>query len=277
MSIKPIVKWVGGKRGILEELKEKIPQSFDKENNAYYEPFVGGGALFFDLSPSHGGINDANRELINLYKVIRDDVDTFIEELSSYPYDKDFYYEIRGLDRREGYPGFLDPVRLAARTLYLNRTCFNGLYRVNKKGQFNTPFGRYSHPKICDDKALKNMSLYLHDNDISISSGDFSQSIKDAHKGDLVYLDPPYVPLSTTSSFASYTSSGFSGADQERIKEVVDSLSKEGVYVMISNSSCEEVFDLYSEYNIDTVKVARKVNSNSKNRGKIDEVIITNY
>ena len=278
MTIKPIMKWVGGKRELLPELRKHIPSSFDKEKNTYYEPFVGGGALLFDILPYHGVINDSNEELINLYKVVKNDVDSLIKEVSSYPYDKDFYYSIRELDRREDFPDSLSDVKRAARTLYLNKTCFNGLYRVNKKGQFNTPFGKYSNPTICKENDLKDVSSYFNDNDISIMSGDFAQCVKDAQEGDFVYLDPPYVPLNKTSSFTSYTKEGFKHCDQRRIKDIIDSLDDRGVYVLMSNSSSDDVFDLYSpDYNVETVKVARKVNSKAHKRNKIDEFLIKNY
>lgn len=278
MTVKPIMKWVGGKRELLPDLRKNIPSSFDKETNTYYEPFIGGGALLFDILPHHGVINDSNEELINLYKVVKNDVDSLIREVSSYPYDKDFYYSIRELDRREGFPDFLSDIKRAARTLYLNKTCFNGLYRVNKKGQFNTPFGKYSNPTICKEQDLKDVSSYFNDNDISIMSGDFAQCAKDAQEGDFVYLDPPYVPLSKTSSFTSYTKEGFEDCDQRRIKSIIDDLSNNGVYVLMSNSSSPDVFDLYSsDYNVETVKVARKVNSKAHKRNKIDEFLIKNY
>lgn len=278
MTVKPIMKWVGGKRELLPELRKNIPSSFDKETNTYYEPFIGGGALLFDILPHHGVINDSNEELINLYKVVKNDVDSLIREISSYPYDKDFYYSIRELDRREGFPDFLSDIKRAARTLYLNKTCFNGLYRVNKKGQFNTPFGKYSNPTICKEDDLKDVSSYFNDNDISIMSGDFAQCAKDAQEGDFVYLDPPYVPLSKTSSFTSYTKEGFEDCDQKRIKSIIDDLSNNGVYVLMSNSSSPDVFDLYSsDYSVETVKVARKVNSKAHKRNKIDEFLIKNY
>lgn len=278
MTVKPIMKWVGGKRELLPDLRKNIPSSFDKETNTYYEPFIGGGALLFDILPHHGVINDSNEELINLYKVVKNDVDSLIKEVSSYPYDKDFYYSIRELDRKEGFPDFISDIQRAARTLYLNKTCFNGLYRVNKKGQFNTPFGKYSNPTICKENDLKDVSSYFNDNDISIMSGDFAQCVKDAQEGDFVYLDPPYVPLSKTSSFTSYTKEGFEDCDQKRIKSIIDDLSNNGVYVLMSNSSSSDVFDLYSsDYNIETVKVARKVNSKAHKRNKIDEFLIKNY
>lgn len=278
MTVKPIMKWVGGKRELLPELRKNIPSSFDKETNTYYEPFIGGGALLFDILPHHGVINDSNEELINLYTVVKNDVDSLIKEVSSYPYDKDFYYSIRELDRREDFPDFLSDIKRAARTLYLNKTCFNGLYRVNKKGQFNTPFGKYSNPTICKENDLKDVSSYFNDNDISIMSGDFAQCVKDAQEGDFVYLDPPYVPLSKTSSFTSYTKEGFEDCDQKRIKSIIDDLSNNGVYVLMSNSSSPDVFDLYSsDYSVETVKVARKVNSKAHKRNKIDEFLIKNY
>lgn len=278
MPIKPIMKWVGGKRELLPELRKHIPLSFDKEKNTYYEPFVGGGSLLFDILPYHGVINDSNEELINLYKVVKNDVDSLIKEVSSYPYDKDFYYSIRELDRGEDFPDSLSDIKRAARTIYLNKTCFNGLYRVNKKGQFNTPFGKYSNPTICKENDLKDVSSYFNDNDISIMSGDFAQCVKDAQEGDFVYLDPPYVPLNKTSSFTSYTKEGFKDCDQRRIKDIIDSLDDRGVYVLMSNSSSDDVFDLYSpDYNVETVKVARKVNSKAHKRNKIDEFLIKNY
>ncbi|MDW3946304.1 DNA adenine methylase [Staphylococcus saprophyticus] len=275
LSLKPFTKWTGGKRQLLPDLNKLIPKDF----NEYYEPFVGGGALLFDLQPSSASINDANEDLINAYRVIRDNVEELIEILETHKINnsKEYYYEIRSLDRSNEFSK-MSSIEKAARMLYMLRVNFNGLYRVNSKGQFNTPYGRYSNPKIVDRENLLNISKYLNQN-IRIMNGDFYNCVQNAQANDFVYFDPPYVPLSTSSNFTSYTADKFNLQEQERLRDTFVELDNKGVYVMLSNSNSDIVYDLYHDYKdkIKTVDASRMINSNSKGRGKIKEVIITNY
>lgn len=277
MAVQPVVKWVGGKRQLVPEIMRRIPTEFDRETAQYFEPFLGGGAVLFSVLPDRAVVNDMNTELINVYQVVKDDVQGLIALLESYPNDPVFYAEIRSLDRDgETFSG-LSPVERAARFIYLNKTCFNGLYRVNKKGQFNASFGRYKDPKICDHDTLLDVSSYLNVSDVDFLSGDFEQCVVGANKGDFVYFDPPYIPLTVTSSFTRYTSDGFSFDDQVRLKEAVDYLTSKGVFVMVSNSSSPLVLDLYSDYRVDVVQANRRVNTVGSGRGKVNEVLIMNY
>ena len=194
----PIVKWVGGKRQLMFELLKNMPKNY----NRYFEPFIGGGALFFELLPENAYISDMNEELINLYTIVRDNVYELIEDLSRHEVSKEYFLKIRNIDRTEKYAELSD-IERASRFIYLNRTCFNGMYRVNSKGEFNVPFGHYKNPRIIDENNLLNSSVLLKNTEIR--HADFSEILKKVKKGDFVYLDPPYVPLSETSSFTSYT------------------------------------------------------------------------
>lgn len=275
LPLKPFTKWTGGKRQLLPELNRLIPQNF----NEYYEPFVGGGALLFDLRPTVAFINDANEDLINAYRVIRDNVEELIDLLEVHKINntKEYYYKIRNLDRNDNF-NKMSAVEKAARILYMLRVNFNGLYRVNSKGQFNTPYGRYSNPKIVDRENLLNISEYLKQ-DIKIMNDDFYNCVQNAKANDFVYFDPPYIPISTSSNFTSYTASKFDLKEQERLRDTFVELDNKGVYVMLSNSNTDIIYELYKDYrdNIKTVDANRMINSNSKGRGKIKEVIITNY
>ena len=269
--ISPILKWVGGKRQLLSEIIPLIPEKY----STYVEPFVGGGAVFFELQPKKAIINDMNSELINVYRVIRDKSDELIEILETHAanHNEDYFYKIRSLDREEGY-NELDDVTKAARIIYLNKTCYNGLYRVNASGQFNTPFGRYKNPKIVDSITIKAMSKYLKRKSIRICEGDYKQVLKTLRKPAFVYLDPPYQPLSASSSFTSYTGEGFSFEDQKELKVECDKLRKKGISFVQSNSDCPEIRELYSDYKIITVKAKRNINSKGNARGEINEVLI---
>lgn len=277
MAVQPVVKWVGGKRQLLPEIVARVPKKFDPETSTYYEPFLGGAAVLFGLSPQKAVVNDSNEGLINVYQVVRDDVDKLVALLSTYPNSPDFYREIRALDRDAEIFASLSDVEKAARFIYLNKTCFNGLYRVNKKGHFNASFGKYANPKICDEETLRDVSKYLNEAEIDFRVGDFARCVEGAVEGDFAYFDPPYVPLSATSSFTRYTADGFDFEDQLRLRHVVDDLTERGVSVMLSNSSSPLVLDLYTNYHVFTVRANRRVNTVGAGRGKIDEVIITNY
>ena len=266
----PIVKWVGGKRQLMFELLKNMPKSYDR----YFEPFIGGGALFFEIQPQNAYISDMNKELINLYSVVRDNVYELIEDLSKHEVSKEYFLEIRNLDRTEKYAK-LSNVEKASRFIYLNRTCFNGLYRVNSKGEFNVPFGNYKNPRIIDENNLLNCSELLKKTEIVYA--DFSEILTKVQKGDFVYFDPPYVPLSETSSFTSYTKDGFDIDMQFKLRDVCDELDSLGVKFMLSNSDTKLVNELYENYGIKKVFASRQINANADGRGKITEVIVRNY
>lgn len=267
MPARPFLKWVGGKGRLVPDLLARMPSRY----GAYYEPFVGGGALFFAASP-HGSLylSDASSELINLYTTIKTRVQDLIRELkgNGYVYDEKVFYAIRNETPSTA-------VKRAARTIYLNKTCFNGLYRVNRKGSFNVPFGRYTNPTILDEENLRACAHALRM--ASIDRFDFAVSTKGALKNDFVYFDPPYVPLSETSDFTKYTAGGFTAADQERLAQEFRRLASRGVYVMASNSDTPLVRRLYKGFNIEEVQVGRTVNSKKGARGKVGELIIRSY
>lgn len=266
----PIVKWVGGKRQLMFELIKNMPKSY----NRYFEPFIGGGALFFELQPEQAYISDMNEELINLYSVVRDNVYELIKDLSKHEVSKEYFLEIRNIDRTEQYTELSD-VERASRFIYLNRTCFNGMYRVNSQGQFNVPFGHYKNPRIIDENNLLNCSELLKKTEIKCA--DFSEILTKVKKGDLVYFDPPYVPLNDTSSFTSYTKDGFDINMQFKLRDVCDELDNKGVKFMLSNSDTKLVNELYVNYEIKKVFASRQINANADGRGKITEVLVRNY
>lgn len=266
----PIVKWVGGKRQLMFELIKNMPKSY----NRYFEPFIGGGALFFELRPEQAYISDMNEELINLYSVVRNNVYELIKDLSKHEVSKEYFLEIRNIDRTEQYTELSD-VERASRFIYLNRTCFNGMYRVNSQGQFNVPFGHYKNPRIIDKNNLLNCSELLKKTEIKCA--DFSEILTKVKKGDLVYFDPPYVPLNETSSFTSYTKDGFDINMQFKLRDVCDELDNKGVKFMLSNSDTKLVNELYENYNIKKVFASRQINANADGRGKITEVLVRNY
>ncbi len=266
----PIVKWVGGKRQLMFELLKNMPESY----NRYFEPFIGGGALFFELQPNNAYISDMNKELINLYEVVRNNVYELITDLQKHDISKEYFMEIRNIDRSEEYQNWSD-VKKASRFIYLNRTCFNGMYRVNSKGEFNVPFGHYKNPRIVDENNLINCSKLLQRTEIK--HADFSDILKKVTKGDFVYFDPPYVPLNETSSFTSYTKDGFNIDMQFKLREVCDELDSMGVKFLLSNSDTKLVNELYENYNIKKVFASRQINANADGRGKITEVLMRNY
>ena len=268
--MKPIVKWVGGKTQLLNELTARLPNQY----NDYYEAFVGGGALLFNLQPLNAHINDYNAELINLYRVIRDNPNELIRALKRHRNTSTYYYKIRSWDRSPTFNRRSDVIK-ASRILYLNKTCFNGLYRVNAKGYYNSPFGRYKKPLICDEDNILAISNYFRH--IDIQNQDFETFAENAQVGDFIYFDPPYDILSTTSSFTSYNAGGFDRNEQIRLKNLCDRLTQRGVLWMLSNANTEFIRNLYAEYNIDVVHAKRYINSDGKKRGDVEEVIIRNY
>ncbi|VIU88609.1 modification methylase [Streptococcus pneumoniae] len=274
VTLQPFTKWTGGKRQLLPVIRELIPKTY----NRYFEPFVGGGALFFDLAPKDAVINDFNAELINCYQQIKDNPQELIEILKVHQEynSKEYYLDLRSADRDERID-MMSEVQRAARILYMLRVNFNGLYRVNSKNQFNVPYGRYKNPKIVDEELISVISVYLNNNQLEIKVGDFEKAIVDVRTGDFVYFDPPYIPLSETSAFTSYTHEGFSFADQVRLRDAFKRLSDTGAYVMLSNSSSALVEELYKDFNIHYVEATRTNGAKSSSRGKISEIIVTNY
>ena len=272
---KPFVKWAGGKRQIIDKLKEYVPDEYD----TYYEPFVGGGALLFELAPKKAVINDLNEELMNVYNCLcnEEKFKKMCNLLNHYEaeHSEEFYYEIRNKDKNKNAYNRLSDYTKAARTIYLNKACFNGLYRVNSKNEFNVPFGKKTKINTYEGSNLITVSNYLTMNDIKIQSVDFEESLKTAKKGDFVYIDPPYD--SDTSTFNHYTKECFGKEEQRRLAQVYKDLDKRGVYVMLSNHNTTLINELYKNYHIHIIEAKRNINANGKKRGKVEEVIITNY
>lgn len=274
LEILPLLKWVGGKRQILGELISLMPSTY----NTYCEPFLGGGALFFALHPSKAIVNDINEELINFYEVVRDDHQALLDIISEYQAKdcEEFFYEIRALDRDVENFKKTSKVVKAARTFYLNRTCFNGLYRVNSKGFFNSPYGKPIYKFIIDTDRFVAMSTYLKEQDITLCSNTYEYVLDKLKKGDFVYLDPPYDRISTT-SFTSYSKYDFTQADQHRLKLACDKLNERGVKFMLSNAPTDFIVEEFKDYHQSFVSASRIVNSKVEGRGKVKEIIVRNY
>lgn len=271
--VQPVLKWAGGKRQLLSEILKYIPT---KGITTYYEPFLGGGAVLLHLQPSKAVVNDTNKELINVYTVIRDHVEELIEDLQKHTNDEDYYYTVREKDRTGELENMTD-VQKASRIIFINKTCYNGLFRVNKHGHLNVPFGNYKKPNFTNEIVLRAVSNYLRKNSIKFMSVDFEESLKGIRKNSFAYLDPPYFPISDSSSFTGYTLDGFNKDDQIRLKKVCDKLSKRGVKFLLSNSAAPFILDLYKDYNIEIVGANRSINSVGSKRGEIEEVLVRNY
>jgi DNA adenine methylase len=264
-SARPFVKWAGGKRQLLRELLKHVPPSYGR----YFEPFLGGGALFFALRPRAAILADVNERLIRTYTGVKDDVERVIALLKTYKHEPKFFYGMREVDIDAASDS-----EVAAWFVYLNKTGFNGLYRVNKDNRFNVPFGRYENPRICDVRALRACSLALAKTELKV--GDFERIAARAKRGDFVYFDPPYAPLSATSSFTSYTSKGFGIDEQTRLRDLARNLKKRGVHVLLSNSCAPSVRELYARgFQTIEVRATRMVNSKAGGRGAITELVIT--
>lgn len=268
--MRPVLKWAGGKSRLLGELLRGIPSSF----GVYHEPFAGGGALFFELARqgrlTSAYLSDVNQPLIDVYLALRDCVDDVIRLLKLHRHEKAYYYQIRALQ-----PAGLSLPERAARTIYLNRTCYNGLYRENRAGQFNVPFGRYKNPTICDEPNLRAASRALQG--VSLSCRHFASVLQLAQPGDFVYFDPPYHPLSATSCFTSYDRNGFGTDDQVELRDVFAELARRSVKAMVSNSDTPFIWQLYERYRISRVFTSRAINSKAGRRGKVAELIVHNY
>lgn len=268
MDAKPFLKWAGGKKQLLDTLLSVFP----KQADTYFEPFVGGGSVFFGLASAKrfgkAVLNDVNSELINCYRVIRDFPEELMGQVQKLPISEAIFKELRAKD-----PMSYSPVRRAARTLYLNKTGFNGLYRVNKQGKFNVPWGKYKKPTIYVEENILACSVALN-RFVSLTSKDFVDAVREAKAGDLVYFDPPYVELSQTSNFKSYTSAGFSENDHYRLAVCFRELVERGVAVVASNSDTELVREIYKDWEIQDVQAKRSINSKGDSRGAVSELII---
>ena len=273
-KIGPFVKWAGGKKQLIDKLKARIPESY----NRYYEPFIGGGALLLELQPENAVINDVNEQLLNVYRQLKLDAEKVIEavnRLDSVPCDKNIYLKNRESYNKKIQANELD-AECAALMIWINKHCFNGLYRVNSKGLFNVPYNNKINGSSIDEENLRNIGLYLNNNDILIRHGDFEDACADVECGDFVYFDSPYIPVSETAYFTDYTKDGFSLDDHKRLAALFKKLSKKKVKAMLSNHDTPLIQELYGEFNIEVVDVRRAINSvASKRSGK--EVIITNY
>ncbi|MDP1845319.1 MAG: DNA adenine methylase [Candidatus Moranbacteria bacterium] len=279
VSPKPFVKWVGGKRQLAKQFRDLDlypPDEFNPETATYFEPFVGGGAMFFDLLPQEAVLSDMNQELVIAYSVIKKNVDALIKKLREHQKknSKEYYLKIRAQETNK-----LSPLSVAARFIYLNRTGFNGLYRVNRKGIFNVPYGDNKNPLICDEKNLRKVNAALKST--KIFRQDYKKVLNSARKGDFIYFDPPYYPVSKTAAFTSYTKEAFLEKEQTELRDVFMKLHKQGCFVMLSNSDTPFINKLYSNLDkkITTNKVfaGRSINSKGSGRGKISEIVVINY
>ena len=269
--MKPPLKWAGGKRSLIAHITKLFPEDYEKRR--YHEPFFGGGAVFFKLEPDKGTINDVNPKLMNFYRVVRDKPQDLIDEASKYKYEEDEFYRRRKRFNEKEIPS----VESAALFLYLNRTAFNGLYRVNSKGEFNVPFGRYSNPKIVYKKRIIETSNLL--SGIEIFCKDFDYILEYAERDDICYLDPPYHPISKTANFVEYAQGSFNLKDQERLRDICIKLNEEGVIFVLSNSDTPEINELYREtgFKMNSIETRRSISSKSSSRNSGREVLISNW
>ena len=263
----PVLKWAGGKTHLLAQILDRLPPRAE----TYFEPFVGGGAVFFALARAdrfrHAVIADQNSDLVEVYTAIRDDVDAVIRALRRYRYDEEVYYRVRATRPRK-------PAQRAARLIFLNRTGYNGLYRVNSRGEFNVPFGRHKNPRICDEDNLRSAAQALQR--VEIQSADFEAVCSNARAGDAVYLDPPYLPVSSTSSFAAYDRHPFGLAEHQRLARVFHDLADRGVDAVLSNSLTPDTRRLYQPWRLEEVAVPRFINSRPDSRGPVGEILVVN-
>lgn len=276
MCMSPVVKWAGGKRQILEKLKANLPEKF----NNYFEPFIGGGALLFDLAPKNATINDVNQELLAIYTCLKDDelYRLMLEELDKHEknHSEEYYYHVREWDRDPRFE--LEPLwKRAARAIYLNKSCFNGLYRVNAKGYFNVPSAKKEHVVTYSKANMEEIHEYFKDDNVTILSGDFVEATRNAHEGDFVYFDPPYDSWEDKESFTAYSKFDFNKDDQRRLADCFKDLTNKGVKCMLSNHNTAYINELYNGFNIQIIKAKRMINANAAGRGAVEEVIITNY
>ena len=270
----PIVKWAGGKRQLLPALQKHLPHGW--QGLTYCEPFLGGGALLWALKPRVPVVNDLNAELMNMYHVVRDMPNELIEHLGQHHNTAEYFYQLRMQDRA---PEFAQrsPLERASRFIYLNKTCYNGLFRVNNAGEFNSPYGRYKHPNIVNRENILAVSEYLNRYNITLLHTDYQEVLDLLPPESFVYLDPPYHPLSDTSSFTGYVQGGWKEGDQERLRDACRDLDRRGIRFMQSNSDTPLIRELYAEFHLSTVQAVRAVNSKGSGRGAVSELIIRNY
>ena len=271
--VAPVVKWVGGKRQLLSEISPLLP----KRITSYCEPFLGGGAVLFSIQPSKAIVNDLNSDLITVYEVIRDDVEELIDNLKKHENSSEYFYTIRDMDRNKETYAAMSKVERASRLIYLNKTCFYGLFRVNSSGEFNSPFGHYKNPNIVNEPVLRAVNKYFSSSNITFCNEDFAVTLGRISKGSFVYLDPPYDPVSDTANFTGYNRGGFDRNEQIRLKQCCDELTQRGVKFMLSNSATTFIKELYKDYDISIVQAKRAINSDASKRGAIEEVLIRNY
>lgn len=270
----PILKWVGGKTQLLDEIIKRLPE---EGFNRYFEPFIGGGALLFYLQPNNAVINDFNTELINYYRVVRKSPKSLIKNLKKHVNNEEYFYTQRDLDRSNEYIS-LSKIERASRFQYLNKTSYSGLYRVNMKGEFNTPYGKYKNPNIVNEERILAVSDYFKENKVRIRNTDFQTAVSGIKEGDFVYFDPPYDVEENVSKFTGYTSNGFNRDSQIKLKELCDALDKKNVKFLLSNSNTEFVRELYKKYKVDIIYSNRNINSNGTKRNKsAEEVLVRNY
>lgn len=271
--VAPVVKWVGGKRQLLDEILPLLP----KRISTYCEPFLGGGAVLFSVQPQKAIVNDLNKDLITVYEVIRDNVEELILSLEKHKNTQEYFYAVRDIDRNKAAYCNISKLEKASRLIFLNKTCYNGLFRVNSSGEFNSPFGHYKNPNIVNAPVLRAVNKYFNSNNITFYSEDFESTLSRINKGGFVYLDPPYDPVSDTANFTGYNKGGFDRKEQIRLKKCCDELDKRGIKFMLSNSATDFIKDLYKDYSVFIVKAKRAINADSNKRGEIEEVIIRNY
>ena len=269
----PFLKWAGGKSRLLQELFKRLPAGVERRR--YFEPFVGGGALFFAYAPQRAELADVNPELVNAYEVVRDHVDKLLGGLKKHAkkHNEDHYYQTRA--RYNQQRRRLSRITRATDFIYLNKTCFNGLHRVNRKGEFNVPMGRYKNPRIADEAGLRRASSALQGANIRCAG--YEELLESARPGDFIYLDPPYAPASKTANFTGYATDGFGLDDQARLRDVFSELDRRGAKVMLSNNDVPIVRELYAKFSIDKVMAPRAINRDAKKRGAVAEVIVRNY
>jgi DNA adenine methylase len=276
--IKPYLKWAGGKRQLLSEIKRYIPSPID--GYTYYEPFVGAGAVFFALLPGKALINDSNTQLILTYRAIQEDVEGLIKILQVYKnhHSEQYYYEIRNLDRDTALFNRLSGTEKAARLIYLNKTCYNGLYRVNSRGLFNVPYGSYKNPAVFEETMLQQISAYLNSNDIRITNTDFEDAVSTADEKSFIYFDPPY-HSPDKKNFTGYQPPGFGEDEQVRLRDVMIRMTERGVKCLASNSDTEFVREIYRQkcFEIIPVQAKRTINSDAAGRGSVGEVLVKNW
>ena len=274
-QIRPYLKWAGGKRQLLPEIRTRLPKDVDRR--IYYEPFVGAGAVLLDLKPGRAIINDSNRQLMLTYQAVRDDVETLVALLAQHQerHSRDYYYEIRGMDRTGEFSHWTH-TQQAARLIYLNKTCFNGLYRVNTQGLFNVPVGSYKRPAICEPEVLRAVSRYLRETQVELYTGDFADAVEGAGSDAFVYFDPPYHSADNT-NFTGYQANGFGEGEQRRLRDLFDALTARGAKCLLSNSATDLILELYQNYHCDRIPARRNINSRPDGRGAVQEVLIRNW